>query len=68
MINAGNVNVAIFGNINISDIIKSGVNVNCDKEMTALKAEIESLKKDNCELKKNKAILHELVTFLQDKK
>lgn len=56
------------GNITNAGTISGGINLSADQENKILKKRIKELEEENEQLKKDKAILQEFVTFLRKKK
>lgn len=66
--NARNVNITGDGNVSNTGIIGGDVSIGYNHEIKALRKRIQELEAEVKELKNDKAILQEFVTFLQNKK
>ena len=64
----GNISIKGDGNISNTGITGGDVIINADQEIGKLKQRIMELEEENKQLKTDKAILQEFVTFLQNKK
>lgn len=68
MLKTGNIHVVGDGNLSNTGITGGDVVMGSDQEVRALKKRIKELEAEVKELKNDKAILQEFVTFLQNKK
>ena len=65
--NLRNVNITGDSNITNTGVTGGDVIIGANQEMKALRKRVKELEEENEQLKKDKAILQEFVTFLQNK-